>query len=314
MLGIREELRRSGKERDGALHGEDALSSEEAKHSHPHDSPLSSQLSPSLLSPHLLCNSVGNILSSALSVEHWQGFEAEEAHLAEVGGQISTYIQELSEGISDAPSPVLPTPDGPLHAPSSLTEPDAEEVRHLFGLMGMTLPPSLALSPPSGEYIPPRRARVKVRVRLPDDSFSHVVLQSGDDVEGVVTSFLAAHNMPLSSSAVSKLVEVGAAKLQRAEEHDDTDAVSTSGGHYIDSSSSPKKSVTRKPLKCKARIQLPDGQTITSIVSESEDAMAVAQRISQEHGLSLGYQHKIWEQLESALDQLEKTRRKTSST
>jgi hypothetical protein len=47
-------------------------------------------------------------------------------------------------------------------------------------------------------------------------------------------------------------------------------------------------------------------------VSEGEDAMSVAKRIAEEHGLSLGYQHKIWEQLQGALASLEK-RRKTSA-
>jgi hypothetical protein len=34
--------------------------------------------------------------------------------------------------------------------------------------------------------------------------------------------------------------------------------------------------------------------------------MTIAKRLSDEYNLSMGYQHKIWEQLQVALDSLEK--------
>jgi hypothetical protein len=305
MLRIREELSRPGRDA-GMLMDDDLHSSDEAKHNGSVSAFSSNDITPAILDQKILSNSVGSILSSALSVEKWEGFETEQNNLIEVGSKISSFIDELSDGISDAPPPLDSSNHGTLAGGSlrtALTEPDAEEVRHLFGIMGLSLPPSLQVSNSTNDYVPPKRVSVKVKVRLPDDTFSYLVLKSGDDVENAVLTFVANHNMSSSSGAVSKLVEVGTSMLQKAMDEQDQE-------YY--GSSPPKKSPAKKPLKCKARIQLPDGQTTITTVSEGEDAMSVAKRIAEEHGLSLGYQHKIWEQLQGALASLEK-RRKTSA-
>jgi len=311
MLQIREELSRPGRE-GSAQTEDDFLSSEEGKHGGAGSLAGGSNfttkdITPAILDQNILSNSVGNILSSALSVEKWQGFETEQNNLREVGTKISAFIDELSDGIREAPPPPDPTRHGTLAGGSlhtALTEPDAEEVRHLFGIMGLSLPPSLQDSLSNSDYVPPKRVTVKVKVRLPDDSFNYLVLKSGDDVESVVQTFVAAHNMPPTSGAVGKLVEVGYSMLQKATEEQEQASLAAS--------LSKKPPSAKKPLKCKARVQLPDGQTIVTTVSEEEDAMTVAQRIAAEHGLSLGYQHKIWEQLQGALVMLEK-KRKTST-
>jgi hypothetical protein len=41
-------------------------------------------------------------------------------------------------------------------------------------------------------------------------------------------------------------------------------------------------------------------------VTEGENAMTIAKRLAEEYNLSMGYQHKIWEQLQVALDSLDK--------
>lgn len=43
-------------------------------------------------------------------------------------------------------------------------------------------------------------------------------------------------------------------------------------------------------------------------MTEGEDAMGIAKRLASEHGLSMGYQHKIWEQLQLALSSLQKSK------
>lgn len=326
MLRIREELGRPG--RDAALEDDLLQSAEEAKHGGM-AATSGGIITPSLLDQNILSSSVGSILCSALSLEKWQGFEAEQSNLRELGGQLSAFIDELSEGISDAPPP-RPRPrgswgtqgggsgsgsgnslaGGELH--TALTEPDAEEMRHLFGIMGMSLPPSLQLSlsgsSGGGGYIPPKRVSVKVKVRLPDDGFSYLVLKSGDDVESAVLAFVAAHNMPNNLAAIAKLVQVGHSMLNRAEQEQEQAASSPTPA----SSRKPPAAKNNKPLKCKARVQLPDGQVIVTTVCEGEDAMSVSKRVAAEHGLSLGYQHKIWEQLQGALAALD-SKRKTST-
>ena len=317
MLNIREELRKPGRDLSSGISiagDDDPHSIEEGKMGG--DSSFSvarsHNITPSLLDQNILCNSVGNILSSALAVEQWQGFEREQEHLVDVGNKISSFIDELSDGISDAPPPPDPSRHGTLAGGdlhTALTEPDADEVRHLFNIMGLSLPQSLQFSLSNG-YVPPKSVSVKVKVRLPDDNFSYLILKSGDDVESVVMSFAATHNMTNNNGAISKLIEVGTSMLKHAIREQENEG---SNPHDAKQKSlSPTKSPSRKPLKCKARIQLPDTQTIVTTITEGEDARSVAQRIASEHGLSLGYQHKIWEQLQNALDSLDRSRYKSA--
>jgi hypothetical protein len=49
-------------------------------------------------------------------------------------------------------------------------------------------------------------------------------------------------------------------------------------------------------------------------VTEGENAMSIAKRLAEEYNLSMGYQHKIWEQLQIALDSLEKRSVSTQSS
>lgn len=65
-------------------------------------------------------------------------------------------------------------------------------------------------------------------------------------------------------------------------------------------SSQPKKA-----RKCRVRIQLPDysGDPIETIVKEGEDLLEVSKTIAAEHGLSVGYQQKVFDQLRAAFKQ-----------
>ena len=300
MLHIRDELKRPSKASHRGTIEDDQFSAEEGKQNAMNEALLDSNIiSPNILDQNILCNSVGNILSSALSVEKWHGFENEQEHLTQVGNKISSFINELSEGIQDAPSlkpsHVNTLAGGTLN--TALTEPDAEEVCHLFEIMGLNLPSSLQYTQ-SSEYTPPPQVSVRVKVRLPDDNFAYLVLKSDDDLEEAVQSFASAHGMPTNGPAISKLIEVGSSMLHRAiKEQEDNDM----------SKKKSSKRMGRKALKCKARIQLPDNQIITTTISEGEDAVSVSRRIAADYGLSTGYQHKIWEQLQAALLSLEKT-------
>lgn len=42
--------------------------------------------------------------------------------------------------------------------------------------------------------------------------------------------------------------------------------------------------------------------------------MTIAKRLAEEYGLSMGYQHKMWEQLQFALDSLERNQSSNHST
>lgn len=42
--------------------------------------------------------------------------------------------------------------------------------------------------------------------------------------------------------------------------------------------------------------------------------MTIAKRLAEEYGLSMGYQHKMWEQLQYALDSLERSQTSNHST
>ncbi len=47
-------------------------------------------------------------------------------------------------------------------------------------------------------------------------------------------------------------------------------------------------------------------QILETIVTEGENARTIANRLGEEYGLSMGYQHKMWEQLQIALDSLDR--------
>jgi len=325
MLKIREEQKRlaataasrgepSNTAQEGKQDVEGGAYSDESK-SAPVDLILDS-LSPAILERHILGNSVGNILASTLNSsvvsgldEQWQGFDAEQQNLSHVGKRISSFIDQLSQGGRLSLPEDAPPPPPPVNRGTHLSEPDSEEIRHLFDMMGLPLPASLRVGHDEGDN-GKNRVSVKLKVRLPDNSFAHLVLRSGDDIERMVHHFAAGHGM-LDKGSVSRLVDVGTRMLRRAEAEND------SGQHDTGASSKPvispgEKSVgsnasPRKPRRCKARIQLPNNQVLETVVTRGEDAMVIARRLSEEHGLSMGFQHKIWEQLQLALDSLERS-------
>lgn len=205
----------------------------------------------------------------------------------------------------------------------------------MFELMGLTLPPSLqqphpqqslghmhnahslqqSLSSPSQtspqQNLGPNKHKksvVKMKVRLPDNNFGYLLLRSGDDIEQKIKVFLDNNDMlDHNLSVSSRLIDIGRNMLARAEEEDAKKGMQASqvvpsrpGG----GDGGARNSSGSKVRKCKARIQLPTNKVLEAIVWETDDAMEVAKRLAEENGLSVGFQHKIWEQLQRALENL----------
>ena len=350
MLKVREDQRRAAGSTSnrvgGAMNGQNggaekgaggeavgggSAFSDESKHMPPIDVVVES-ISPSLIEKNIMANSVGSIYASALytfNTDEWEGFESERQNLEQIGQRISSYIDLVSQGAPDL-MPADEYIDGlgetdsvrgyandrslaqALNADYSsfMPEPDAEEIRHLFDMMGLPLPPSLQLT---SEQAQKKKVSVKLKVRLPDSSHSYLTLRSGDNIENAVYQFVVGNEM-LDISAMDHLIDVGTQMLRKAEEEDanqrhlqymsssspsshktsspdrvkslgtpqDSAGVHGTYGRSANGSSahsrvrSPEKgskqhlSATRsptasKPLRCKARIQLPNDQVTLSL-------------------------------------------------
>lgn len=255
-------------------------------------------ITPSLLERNILSHSIGGIYTSTFyattSENEWMGFERENQNLIHVGKRISNYIDQISHGIQLPPpnEDYRPNPSPPISS-TALSEPDADEIRHLFDLMGLPLPPSLQLEKNTLGTSPKRRtATIKMKVRLPDGSQANLVLRSDDNIEEVVYQFLVNHDMTEGGTSMNRLIDIGTAMLRKAEEEQMTHArdgdiatardgdgtVGTSTNQYDDRTeltmtSSPSRFSTSstalrttgnlpKLRKCKARIKLPNNQVI----------------------------------------------------
>jgi hypothetical protein len=181
-------------------------------------------ITPSLLEKNILSHSIGGIYTSTFyattSENEWMGFERENQNLMHVGKRISNYIDQVSHGIQLPPpaDDYRPASSTPISS-TALSEPDADEVRHLFDLMGLPLPPSLQLHNSSAALFPKnKRATIKMKVRLPDGSQASLVLRSDDNIEEVVYQFLVSHDMKEGGPSMDRLIDIGTAMLRKAEE------------------------------------------------------------------------------------------------
>lgn len=287
MLKIREEQKHAstiiGRSPNETKSNDQTTSFSEESKALPPTELIIDSITPSLLEKNILSHSIGGIYTSTFyattSDNEWMGFEREKQNIIHVGQRISNYIDQISHGLQ------IPPPSDDYRPTSntstSLSEPDADEVRHLFDLMGLPLPPSLQIT--KNAHYPTKKATVKMKVRLPDGSQANLVLRSGDNIEQVVYQFLVNHDMKEGNS-LDRLIDIGTAMLKRAEEQEsaqnedfnterDDDFMTTTGtiSQYDErtemttqtQSTSPKKLSSKgqsKLRKCKARIKLPNNQ------------------------------------------------------
>lgn len=351
--------------------------SEESK-SLPSTDLIIDSISPALLEKNILSHNIGGVYTSTFyatsSDNEWIGFDRESQNLMHVGKRITNYIDSICVGLqipSLPPEDYHPLSSSPSTTSSStihknsngqsnnhglktttLTEPDADEVRHLFELMGLPLPQTLQQHQNGNKS--QKRATVKMKIRLPDGNQTNLILRSGDNIEEIIYQFLVNHDMEKGNS-MNRLIDVGTAMLRRAEEQETTsnynerdferehyqndntheqDYNDINHNQYDDSTTqmtnfslrtiqtndrNNEKSIERnqnknpKVKKCKARIKLPNNQIIETIVTQGENAMTIAKRLADEYGLSMGYQHKMWEQLQFALDSLDRNQNSNNS-
>lgn len=210
--------------------------------------------------------------------------------------------------------------------PPQAQEPDFEELRHAYEIMGLTLPQALlgeeqllssmaptvgggaqnGLQSPSGSVAP----AVKIRVKLPDGSHVALRLTADVDIGTQVAQFLDENGMHTDTHAFEKLVNAGAKALE--------EQANKAAGNVPEKR--PKAFVQREAdngnenegdvfqgnaahdheQRCIVRVKLPNGQVIETTVGQTEDAEVVASRIAEEYSLSMGYKNKVWEQLRSA--------------
>ena len=211
--------------------------------------------------------------------------------------------------------------------PPQAQEPDFEELRHAFEIMGLSLPQGLlgeemlmssmastmgggahnGLQSPSN-CAPPA---VKIRVKLPDGSHAALRLTADVDIGTQVAQFLDENGMHTDTNAFEKLVNAGAKALEEQatkaagnipEKHPKSfvSRESDNGNRGEDDLSEVNNDVHDHEQRCIVRVKLPNGQVIETSVGQTEDAQLVASRIGEEYGLSMGYRNKVWEQLRSA--------------
>lgn len=158
MLGIREEITQQASQKIGAGGDSDDESDYAAKQANEtkrryarlFSENNSDLLDTKFLEQEIISESVGSILSSALGIEFWPGFQAEEENLKRIGTNICDHVRELALDPSSAPATPLEyvlQSVPPLSAAQAegkmLPMPDAEELRQVFEIMGFQLPPTL---------------------------------------------------------------------------------------------------------------------------------------------------------------------------
>ena len=200
----------------------------------------SSALKTAFLEQEIVCDSVGSILASCLGTEFWPGFEQEEENLKHIGEQINDFVHRLAVDPASAPSTPL---EHVLHstAPQLLSgpaagavgqapEPDIDELRSVFEIMGFQLPGSLLTTATSAG---PKRAvatamrSTKLRVKLPTGDTADMILYPGYHVGQQVDAFLVQHDMQDDDEAKLKLIEAAqsivAAAAREHDQHEDED-------------------------------------------------------------------------------------------
>jgi hypothetical protein len=252
--------------------------SEEAKMNQEHDRVIQSTdgpLNAPFLEQDLCCDSIGSILASAMGTEFWPGYEMEEEHLTQIANTLSGFVDKLtteSKSLPKAPIDVslmlnhesIWEKGGGVEGTSmyDIPEPDYDNLRHVFEVMGFALPQTFnsiaesysGNSSPSkgaGSSVPvdasgmpspdrqhqqsARSQQSKLKVRLPDGSMSVLIIYPGYEVADQVDAFLVQYGMDEDRAAREKLIE--AANKMRAA----TTAAASSGAVTTPSLLSPLK-------------------------------------------------------------------------
>ena len=201
------------------------------------------------LEQEIVCDSVGSILASCLGTEFWPGYEQEEENLKQIGEKINDYIHRLAVDPASAPSTPLEhvlmsvAPPPPVSSTGAgagagagensgrTPEPDVEELRNVFEIMGFQLPSSLLVTAANSGG--PKRAvatamrSTKLRVMLPSGETAEMILYPGYHVGQQVDAFLLEHDMQDNDEAKAKLLQAAqtivAAAAREHDQHEDED-------------------------------------------------------------------------------------------
>lgn len=281
MLKVRHELKRSARQQSMYM-AQESIQLDEGK-------PLDSiDIDPSILERSIISSSVGDILASTIGLEQWRGFNAEKNNLRQFGERITSFINELTDGKTSLQPPeyVIGSRTQPLpRGASTIPEPDLEELRHLYEMMGLKLPPQYAVPSPAKQ-----KKTIKIKVNLPHNGSDVLQIAADEAIEAKVYDFLLSHNIEENLDAMaSKLINT---------------ARSLFAQEAAPSPSSAASSSAAKRKRCRVRVVLPSKQTIETIIHADDDPTEVARKIVLEHNLSMNYEHKIWQQLQVALQNL----------
>lgn len=280
-----------------------------------------SALKSAFLEQEIVCDSVGSILASCLGTELWPGYENEEESLKQIGDNICEYVRRLALDPASAPSTPLEhvlhcTPPVLGGRPSAVAppEPNIDELKAVFEVMGFQLPPTLLTTAASSS---PKRAvatamrSIKLRVKLPTGKSADMILFPGYHVGQQVDAFLTQHEMQDDDEARAKLFEVAKEfVVNAARQHDQHEGEDAAVKEML--ALNHQNALLAKPSrltgtgagpgrKIRVRIALPNGgQVIETVMNENDDLVAISKRISRDHGLSAQYQERVLEQLRSA--------------
>jgi len=310
----------------------------------------SAALKTAFLEQEIVADSVGSILASCLGTEFWPGFEHEEDNLRQIGEKINEYVHRLAADPASAPSTPLehvlhsvPPPLPPGHGVGGISappapavpEPDIEELKNVFEIMGFKLPESLLVTAASSSSSKRPAATAmrstKLRVKLPSGEAADMVLYPGYHVGQQVEAFLVKHNLQDEDDVKAKLLEAAQSIVVAAARHEDEDEAhaanhrsplltapprlaagtqsfnvhGASFSQHVSAAAPAAASSGPRGLgrKVRVRIALPNptgsgpGQSIETLMHEHEDLAAVAKRIARENGLTQNFQDRVLQQL-----------------
>ena len=216
--------------------------------------------------------------------------------------------------------------------------PDIEELKHVFEVMGFRVPQSLltaAVNAGPKRALATAMPSTKLRVKLPDGQSADMVLYPGYHVGQQVDAFLVQHAIEENEDAKAKLVEaankVVAALARQHDAHEDEDpehqqqhhlnhqnalltapprlasgtasfAQPTPGGRSPSPNTSSRyaQPTPKAGRKCRVRIQLPNGESLETVMRDNEDLVGLSKRIALQHGLTGDYQERVLQQLRAA--------------
>jgi len=243
MLGVREEMNRqalsgigaAGDSDDEGDYAEKQAAETKRRYDRLFNDHSAGLLDTAFLEQEVIGESVGAILSSALGTEFWPGYQAEQENLKKIGASICNHVRELALDPSSAPATPLEfvlqsvPPLSAAQAESrTLPMPDAEELQHVFEIMGFQLPPRLAQPGGGGQdpeqlstaastkSVPSKRPTktasgvaasnaIRLKVALPTGADAEIQIYPGYHVGRQVDTFLVQHGLEDDDDARYKL-------------------------------------------------------------------------------------------------------------